>query len=64
MFEEVAEAQGWTEATQVSVLLDYINNQQSDEAFIDYILELQGQENNLDVSNLVADALKVGPSDD
>lgn len=37
MFEKIAEEQGWSEATKVLVLLAYIENQGSDEAFIDFV---------------------------
>lgn len=45
MFELIAAQQGWTETTQISVLLEYIENQQSEEAFSDFLLEKQAQEN-------------------
>lgn len=31
--------EGWTDATLLSVVLDYIDNQQSDEAFEDHLEE-------------------------
>lgn len=44
-FEEVAERQGWTGVTQVEVLLKYIENQKSPEAFEDFLILQQRQEN-------------------
>jgi len=38
-FENIADAEGWTLATQVAVLLEYIENQKSDDAFNDFISE-------------------------
>lgn len=38
-FKDIAEAQGWALSTQVHVLLEYIENQQSDEAFLDFLDE-------------------------
>lgn len=40
IFETLAAEQGWTLATQIAVLLGYIENQRSPEAFRDY---LEGQ---------------------
>jgi len=40
IFSEVSNAQGWSEATQIDVLLRYIANQQSDESFADFLGEL------------------------
>lgn len=42
-FKDVAEQEGWTLATQVQVLLEYIENQQSEEAFNDFISEKIGE---------------------
>ena len=42
-FERIAEEQGWTESTQVAVLLEYIENQLSDGCFHDFLLEKQEQ---------------------
>lgn len=39
-FERVAQEQGWSDQTKVAVLLTYIQNQSSPEAFEDFI---QGQ---------------------
>lgn len=39
-FQNISAAEGWALATQVEVLLGYIENQQSPDAFTDY---LQGQ---------------------
>lgn len=37
ILEEAVSETGWNKSSQISVLLDYINNQQSPEAFKDYI---------------------------
>lgn len=44
ILEDVAEEQGWSEATQVAVLLEYIENQSSPEAFEDFLWHKQDQE--------------------
>lgn len=36
-FEDIATAEGWTPTTQVDVLLEYVENQQSPDAFFDYL---------------------------
>ena len=36
---DVQAEQGWTETTLVGVLIDYINNQGSNDAFSDYLAE-------------------------
>ncbi|MEZ8292380.1 hypothetical protein AB6D11_00855 [Vibrio splendidus] len=38
-FEQMALKKGWAQATQIDLLLTYIENQQSHKAFIDYLLE-------------------------
>lgn len=38
-FEEVAKERGWSPEEQVEILLEYIENQESDGAFMDFILE-------------------------
>lgn len=38
-FDDIAQARGWSPQTQVDILLEYIENQQSDEAFLDFIEE-------------------------
>jgi hypothetical protein len=43
-FDSVAARCGWTDATQVTVLLGYILQQQSDEAFEDYLAGLELEE--------------------
>jgi hypothetical protein len=35
--ESIAEEQGWNDSTLLGLCLDYINNQQSDEAFEDHL---------------------------
>lgn len=47
LFEEIADQQGWTEATQVDVLLRYIENQGSFEAFQDFLSEQVATEDEL-----------------
>jgi hypothetical protein len=42
-FDEIANAQGWSDASRVAVLLRYIENQDSNEAFIDF-LEREAEE--------------------
>lgn len=39
-FDRIAENNNWSLTTQVAVLLDYIENQQSTEAFDDYLAEV------------------------
>lgn len=51
MFETIANEQGWSEATQIAVLLEYIENQQSDAVFKDFLLEKQDFENNNSVGD-------------
>lgn len=38
-FEDIAEAEGWTSHEQVSILLDYIGNQDDDGALAEYAEE-------------------------
>ncbi len=45
MFEKIAEEQGWNDATKICILLEYIDNQGSPEAFDDFISEKQDAEN-------------------
>lgn len=56
-FEGVAEQEGWTLATQVGILLEYIENQQSEEAFNDFISEkvTSVDEENLGLSEALED---------
>lgn len=37
--QTIAEQQGWTPSTLLDVVLDYVTNQDSDEAFTDYLNE-------------------------
>ena len=46
-FKDIASQQGWTPETQVEVLLQCIENQQSDEAFQDFLSQQVVEENNL-----------------
>lgn len=48
MFEKIAREQGWNELKKVAVLLEYIENQASPEAFNDFIVEKQEEENDTD----------------
>lgn len=41
IFIDTADEEGWSDATQIDVLLRYIENQQSPEAFQDFLAELQ-----------------------
>jgi len=45
IFDATAQKQGWTPATQVSVLLNYIGNQNSVGAFADFLSEQAAEEN-------------------
>lgn len=47
IFAELCEEQGWNNDTSVHVLLDYIYNQQDNKTFIDYLREVQNNENGL-----------------
>jgi hypothetical protein len=56
IFENIAEQEGWTPTTQVEVLLEYIENQQSEEAFNDFVSEKIGEvegEENLGLSKAI-----------
>lgn len=49
LFRDISAAQDWVPETEVAVLLEYIENQQSYEAFLDYLqvqveLELQAED--------------------
>jgi len=48
-FEEIAKAQAWTPETQVSVLLRYIENQDSDDAFLDFLGEQVAEEDAMSI---------------
>ncbi len=50
VFESVAAELGWSESTQISVLLDYIQRQQSNQAFHDFLAEQNHQEEPLYVT--------------
>lgn len=41
LFEDIAAEEGWTDATQVEVLLQYIENQQSHAAFEDFLAQMR-----------------------
>ncbi len=43
LFEDIAAEEGWTDATQVEVLLQYIENQQSHAAFKDYVDQMRSE---------------------
>ena len=43
-FRRVSAAEGWDESTEVSVLLEYIQNQDSPEAFADFLSEKRDTE--------------------
>lgn len=44
-FEEVARAQGWNTETQLSLLFQYIANQQDDNALNDFAEQIASEEN-------------------
>lgn len=54
-FEDIAAAEGWTPTTQVNVLLDYIENQHSPEAFRDYLEGRRNEQDDLSASDDPAD---------
>lgn len=43
----IAREQGWNEDTLLDLALDYIRHQQDNDAFIDYLREVQNNENGL-----------------
>lgn len=45
IFERISTEQGWIPETQVQILLEYIESQQSDEAFVNFLKEKQEAEN-------------------
>lgn len=45
VFDRVSEEQEWNESSQVSILLEYIENQEDYESFEAYILQRQDEEN-------------------
>jgi len=45
ILDKFAAEQGWDEASQIDVLLRYIENQGSDDAFHDFLAEAAAQEN-------------------
>lgn len=47
----VSEKQGWNTEAQLSLLIEYIENQQSPEAFRHFIVEAACVENESEVSN-------------
>lgn len=38
-FHDIAEREGWADFDAVEILLEYIDNQQSPDAFVDFLLE-------------------------
>ena len=44
IFDIIADQQGWTDASQIIVLLRYISNQESDDAFEEFLIEQQQDE--------------------
>ena len=44
----IQDEQGWTDATLLDIVLDYIGSQQSDDAFEDYLTEHAAEENDYD----------------
>ncbi len=47
IFEAVAKENFWTKEKQIQLLLDYISNQQSDDTFVDFILQVAKNEKEL-----------------
>ncbi len=45
MFEEAAEKAGWNDQSKIAILLEYISNQQSEDAFQDFLSEKVQKEN-------------------
>jgi hypothetical protein len=43
-FDEAVERTGWNEQSQIEILLEYIANQQSDDAFRDYLAQRVAEE--------------------
>jgi len=43
LFEGIAVEEGWTGATQVEVLLQYIENRQSHAAFEDFLAQMRSE---------------------
>ena len=43
--DAIAEEQGWDRDSIIGILTDYIDNQQDDDTFEDYLRERQRQEN-------------------
>jgi hypothetical protein len=48
IFERFVESQGWNESSQVAILLRYIENQASPEAFEDFLQQQADEENGVD----------------
>lgn len=44
-FNKIAEQQGWSPDSQVAILLEYIENQQSNDAFEDFLNQKAAAEN-------------------
>jgi hypothetical protein len=44
LFFDLAAQMGWSDKTQVDMLLEYIKRQESDEAFQNFILEIKAQD--------------------
>jgi len=45
ILEDVAEEQGWSEFTQLQLVMEYISNQQDDSAFADFLRQQADEEN-------------------
>jgi hypothetical protein len=43
LFEDIAAEEGWTDATQVEILLQYIGNQQSHAGFEDFLDQMRSE---------------------
>ena len=47
IFETAAEKAGWNDQSKIAILLEYISNQQSEEAFKDFLSEKVSDENEI-----------------
>ena len=45
ILEEMSESQGWSEFTQLQLVMEYIANQQDDPAFADFLRQHADEEN-------------------
>jgi hypothetical protein len=57
LIDYIGEEQGWNDSTKLALALEYIENQSSPEAFRDFLLEKQADDNSHSI-----DAGDSGPS--